>query len=49
MPKDQKKKPSHRPLKYGEPTVLVPIRVPVSKKQEIKKLVADYLKQFIVK
>lgn len=32
-----------RPLKYGEETVLVPMRLPKSKVKEIKKLVADYL------
>lgn len=35
-----------RPLKYGEETILVPIRMPKSKVKEIKKLVADYLSGF---
>ena len=35
-----------RPLKYGEETVLVPMRLPKSKVKEIKKLVADYLSGF---
>lgn len=40
------KKPAHRPLKYGEETELVPIRMPKSKKAAVKNLVYDYLKQF---
>jgi hypothetical protein len=35
--------------KYGEPTVNLTIRVPESKKEPVRKMVGDYLKQFIVK
>lgn len=38
-----------RPLKYGEPTEMVPVRVPKSKKAEFKKLIAPILKKWEVK
>jgi hypothetical protein len=33
--------------KYGEPTKMVSFRVPISKVEKVKKLVADYLKSLI--
>jgi len=33
--------------KYGEPTVNIKIRVPESKKEQVRKMVGDYLKQFV--
>ncbi len=32
-----------RPKKYGEETKLVPFRIPLSKIDDVKKLVSDYL------
>jgi hypothetical protein len=43
------RKNARRPLKYGEPTVNLVMRVPKSKKLKIKKMVNDELKQYIVK
>jgi|688.fasta_scaffold86570_9 hypothetical protein len=37
------------PFKYGEPTCNVTLRVPKSKKAEVKKLVYEYLNQFLIK
>ncbi len=34
------------PKKYGEPTENITIRVPASKKPEVRKLVADHLAQY---
>lgn len=52
MPK--KPKPKHggkragsgQKLKYGEPTTTVAFRVPISKRQEIRDLVAEKLEQW---
>lgn len=35
-----------RPFKYGEPTEMVPVRVPKSKKSLFKKLIAPILKRW---
>lgn len=43
------RKNAKRPLKYGEPTVNLVIRVPKSKKVKIKKMVTDELKKYLVK
>lgn len=43
------RKNAKRPLKYGEPTVNLNIRVPKSKKKAIKNLVNEELKKYIVK
>lgn len=40
------KKSMGRRLKYGEATVKVNYRIPVSKKQEIDKLFADFAEQW---
>lgn len=45
----KEKKPAHRPLKYGEPTELVPFRLPISKKAEIKEKFAAILKKYETK
>ena len=34
--------------KYGEPTKTVTFRIPESKIKDVKKLVSDYLKSFII-
>lgn len=34
------------PFKYGETTVNITLRIPVSKKDDIKRLVYAYLEQF---
>lgn len=36
------------PFKYGEQTVNITLRVPVSKKHIIKKIVYTYLNQFLI-
>jgi hypothetical protein len=36
---------SGAPLKYGEETVMICFRVPISKKDQVKQLVKDYLSQ----
>ncbi len=38
-----------RSQKYGEPTSNVTIRVPTSRKEEVRELVRVYLEKFIVK
>lgn len=38
-----------RPLKYGEETVNYNCRVPKSKKQEVDKLVKEFIKKFETK
>jgi hypothetical protein len=43
------RKNARRPLKYGEPTVNLVIRVPKSKKTAFKKLVEDELQKLIIK
>lgn len=40
---------ARRPLKYGEPTQRISIRVPVSQVDKVKKLVNGFLEQFIKK
>lgn len=35
--------------KYGEPTKIVTFRIPESKKKDIKKLVYDYLIEYLTK
>jgi hypothetical protein len=41
-----KKKQAHRPLKYGEQTKVVQNRVPISKVNAFKKLVAAILSKW---
>ncbi len=49
MPKAKKaKKPAHRPLKYGEETVMYRRRVPKSKFQSVADTVEKLLKKHIV-
>lgn len=40
------KKAAHRPLKYGEETIMYRRRVPKSKLKTIERMVDDYLKKF---
>lgn len=49
MPSGGKRKGAGAKLKYGEPTEMVPIRVPKSKKALFKKLIAPILKKWEVK
>jgi hypothetical protein len=37
------------PLKYGETTVNVTLRVPISRKAEVKELVYSYLEKYKIK
>jgi hypothetical protein len=48
MKKAKEIKPAHRPLKYGEETVMFQQRVPKSKLGKIKELVAKELKKSVV-
>jgi hypothetical protein len=43
--KTKEPKPAHRPLKYGEETVMFRQRVPISKLEKIKALVLKELKK----
>lgn len=49
VPSGGYRKNAKRPFKYGEPTELVPIRVPKSKKKEFKKLTKIILKRWEIK
>lgn len=49
MPSGGKRKGAGRKNKYGEPTEIVPIRVPKSKKKEFKEKIAPILKRWEVK
>ena len=42
------KKRAGAPAKYGEPTVTLAFRVPESKKEQMKKIVKDLLKEMEV-
>lgn len=44
-----KKNPANRPLKYGEETTMIHIRVPKTKAQTIITHIKKYLKKFEVK
>ncbi|HZF64191.1 MAG TPA: GIY-YIG nuclease family protein [Chitinophagaceae bacterium] len=37
-----------RPLKYGEPTEMIPFRIPKSRKKEFKEITATWLKEWEV-
>lgn len=49
MPSGGKRKGAGRKNKYGEPTVIVPTRVPKSKKSEFQERVKPILKKWEVK
>ena len=47
---EKKGKPRGKPpLKWGEPTMTMAFRVPVSRRAEVRKLVNTYLEKFKVK
>jgi hypothetical protein len=49
VPSGGYRKNAKRPLKYGEPTESVPVRVPKSKKKEFKEKIKPILKKWEVK
>jgi hypothetical protein len=47
---EKKGKPRGKPpLKWGEPTTLLTVRVPISRKVEVRDMVQKYLNKFKVK
>jgi len=51
MEKEKKKrggerKGAGRPLKYGEPTIFIGFRSPLSEAENVRKVVKNYLKKF---
>lgn len=49
MPSGGYRKNAKRPYKYGEPTELVPVRVPKSKKKAFKEAIKPILKKWETK